>query len=57
MPLAVADQAGKKAKGTRAFRVAFSKSNIKAFSSSAAHKIAVVAHKVASEVGAKSKKD
>ena len=52
-----ADQAGAKTKGSRAFRDAFSKTNIKAFYSSAKQKVAVVAHTVASEVGLKSKKD
>lgn len=51
------DQARTKAKGSRAFRDAFSKTNIKAFCTNATQKVAVVAHKVASEVGLKSKKD
>ena len=52
-----ADQARTKAKGSRAFRDAFSKTNIKAFCTNTTQKVAVMAHKVASEVGLKSKKD
>ncbi len=57
MPISVADKASTKTKGSRTLSDALSKTNIKAFCTMAKHKIDVAAHKIAHEVGLKSKKD